>query len=98
MLLSPAMEHQKASIPEFFRGKSVLLTGVTGFVGKVLLEKLLRSCPEVDRIYVIVRPKRGSGVKERLEELLALPHFSSIFHGNIFHVVLGYDEEWSCLI
>ena len=58
------------SIVEFFRGRSIFITGVTGFLGKVLLEKLLRSCHDLDKCYVLIRPKRGRSVTERLEELL----------------------------
>jgi fatty acyl-CoA reductase len=34
------------------------VTGATGFLGKVLLEKLLEACPDVGHIFVLVRPKR----------------------------------------
>jgi alcohol-forming fatty acyl-CoA reductase len=34
-------------IPEFYCGKTLLVTGCTGFVGKVVLEKLMRSCPGI---------------------------------------------------
>lgn len=29
-------------IKEFYAGKTILITGVTGFVGKVVLEKIIR--------------------------------------------------------
>lgn len=58
-----------AGIREFFVGKTVFLTGVTGLVGKLVLEKLLRSCNEVERIYVLVRGKRGKSAEERFKEV-----------------------------
>uniref|UniRef100_A0A1I8FAQ0 Fatty acyl-CoA reductase n=1 Tax=Macrostomum lignano TaxID=282301 RepID=A0A1I8FAQ0_9PLAT len=58
------------SIGEFYAGKDVFITGITGFIGKVLLEKLLWACPQVGRVYAMMRPKRGRPVEERLEELL----------------------------
>ena len=57
------------SIPEFYNGKSVFITGGTGFLGKVLVEKLLRSCPGVENVYLLVRSKKGKSVDERLDEL-----------------------------
>jgi fatty acyl-CoA reductase len=45
-------------IVPFYRGKNILITGATGFVGKVLLEKMLRSL-EINRIYLLVRTKKG---------------------------------------
>jgi NAD dependent epimerase/dehydratase family enzyme len=59
------------SIPEYYEGKNVLLTGATGFLGKVLLEKLLRSCPKVNSVYVLVRQKAGQKPQERVEEILS---------------------------
>ena len=58
------------SVAEFYRGKAVLITGGTGFMGKVLLEKLLRSCPGVTKLYVLLRPKRNKSVSERRDMLL----------------------------
>ncbi|KAM9080387.1 fatty acyl-CoA reductase 1 isoform 1-T4 [Megaptera novaeangliae] len=59
------------SIPEYYEGKNVLLTGATGFLGKVLLEKLLRSCPKVNSVYVLVREKAGQTPQERVEEVIS---------------------------
>ncbi|XP_044235646.2 fatty acyl-CoA reductase 1 isoform X2 [Ursus arctos] len=59
------------SIPEYYEGKNVLLTGATGFLGKVLLEKLLRSCPKVNSVYVLVRQKAGQTPQERVEEIIS---------------------------
>jgi fatty acyl-CoA reductase len=57
-------------ITEWFRGRSVLVTGATGFMGKVLVEKLLRSCPDIATVYLLMRPKRGNDISMRLDELL----------------------------
>ena len=46
-------------ITNFYRDKVIFITGTTGFVGKVVLEKLMRSCPEFKRIYIMVRAKKG---------------------------------------
>ena len=40
-----------------------------GFVGKILVEKLLRSCPEVKGLYLLMRPKKGRSGKDRIQDL-----------------------------
>lgn len=50
---------RNVSIADFYGGKNILITGATGFMGKVLVEKLLRDCHDVKVIYILVRMKRG---------------------------------------
>ncbi|CAG9576933.1 unnamed protein product [Danaus chrysippus] len=57
-------------IAETFAGLTLLVTGGTGFMGKVLVEKLLRKCPDITKIMLLVRPKKGKSPKQRLEEML----------------------------
>nr|QGV11518.1 FAR6 [Tetrastichus brontispae] len=58
------------SIPQWFRDREVMVTGGTGFMGKVLLAKLLMSCPDIKAIHVIIRQKKGVPSKVRLTNLL----------------------------
>lgn len=57
-------------IQDFYAGKSVFITGATGFVGKALIEKLVRSCPQIVRLYLLIRPAQGKDARFRLKELL----------------------------
>lgn len=68
-------EEDRISIPEFFKGKKIFVTGGSGFMGKVLIEKILRSCPDVSTIYVIIRPKRGKTAEERIKQMTDAPLF-----------------------
>ena len=48
-----------AGVIQFYEGQNIFVTGASGFLGKVLLEKLLRSYPDVGNNFVLVRPRRG---------------------------------------
>ncbi|CAH0713003.1 unnamed protein product, partial [Brenthis ino] len=65
-------------VPEFYAGKSIFITGATGFMGKVLIEKLLRSCPDLNKIYLLMRPKRGQNIKERLDDFINCKVFDGL--------------------
>ncbi|CAK9831537.1 Putative fatty acyl-CoA reductase CG8306 [Anthophora retusa] len=58
-----------SNVANFFSGKTVFITGGTGFLGVCLIEKLLRSFPDLKNIYLLIRPKKGKKIEERLEEL-----------------------------
>ncbi|OMO51846.1 Male sterility, NAD-binding protein [Corchorus capsularis] len=54
-------------IEKFLQGKVMLITGATGFLGKVLVEKILRTVPSVGKMYLLVRAKDKEAAKERLK-------------------------------
>ncbi|MEP7052115.1 MAG: AMP-binding protein [Pseudomonadota bacterium] len=49
-------------------GKRLVVVGGTGFLGKVWWSFLLSRFPEVERIYLVMRPKGGSTVEQRYEK------------------------------
>lgn len=65
-------------VEKSFASKCVLITGATGFVGKVLVEKLLRSCSGIDKVYVILRPKKGQGLEKRFSGFKDLVVFEGL--------------------
>ena len=58
-----------SEVAEFFRDKSVFVTGGTGFLGIAVVEKLLRCCPDIKNIYLLIRPKKGKKAQERLQDV-----------------------------
>nr|CAH7741178.1 unnamed protein product [Callosobruchus chinensis] len=54
---------------EFYKGKNIFITGGSGFLGICLLEKILRCVPHHGTIYLLLRPKKGKDIAERLEEI-----------------------------
>ncbi|NWX85650.1 FACR1 reductase, partial [Nothoprocta ornata] len=67
-----------SSVSAYYNGKTVLITGATGFMGKVLVEKLLRSSPEVKAVYILVRPKAGQSMQERVANMLKCKVFDRV--------------------
>lgn len=62
---------------------TILVTGVTGFLGKVVLEELVRRKTEgsihFDHVLVLIRPARGKSPSQRFTEKVATsPCFSKL--------------------
>ena len=72
------------SVVERLSGATVFLTGVTGFLGQVILERLLLDFPQT-RIVLLVRSQTGATARERVEYLLRKPAFTVLRE--------RYDEE-----
>lgn len=75
---SSSINEKLTPIQEFYYGQSIFITGGTGFMGKLLIEKLLRTCPGVASIYLLVRPKKGKDVHQRTEEIFDDPLFMKL--------------------
>ncbi|KAH8246857.1 hypothetical protein KR032_002290 [Drosophila birchii] len=61
-------------VQTFYKDKVIFLTGGSGFLGKVLIEKLLRTT-KVKRIYVLIRTKNGQDVQDRVATWVTDPVF-----------------------
>ena len=80
------------------RGKRVLITGTTGFLGKVILEKLMRAVPGIGGVNLVIRGNRHYGTaRERfLNEVASASVFDHLKaeHPEYFdHFV---DEKVDC--
>ncbi|KAL0722461.1 hypothetical protein Bca4012_037060 [Brassica carinata] len=62
---------------QFFQNKTILVTGVPGFLAKVFLEKILRVQPDVNRLYLLLRSTDNESAMERFRtEVLEKDLFS----------------------
>ncbi|CAG4999545.1 unnamed protein product [Parnassius apollo] len=66
------------SVADFYAGKSVFVTGGTGYLGKVLIEKLLYSCEKLDKIYLLIREKKNVSPEKRLQHIFEQPIFKRL--------------------
>lgn len=60
---------QQDNVKNFYKNSVILITGGSGFLGKVLIEKLLRVF-DVQKIYVLIRFKNNMEAEDRLNALL----------------------------
>lgn len=65
---APNQGKKGLGICEFYRDKTILITGSTGFVGKVVLDKIIRMQPNFRKIYVMIREKKNMSLAERFEQ------------------------------
>lgn len=58
----------RSTIADTLRDGTVLITGGTGFLGKVLTEKLLRSVP-IKTIAILIRSKTGLTAEQQIADV-----------------------------
>ncbi|CAN0927492.1 Fatty acyl-CoA reductase 2, chloroplastic [Linum grandiflorum] len=74
-------------IEDFLSGKTWLITGATGFLGKVLVEKILRSIPDTSKIYLLIKAEDNEAAFRRLQtEIIEADVFRVLKerHGELF--------------
>lgn len=73
-MTSESEKHDKnyvtTPIIAFYENRSLLITGSSGFLGKVIVEKLLRCVPKIKNLYLLIRPQNGVDPQTRLEKML----------------------------
>ncbi|KAG8371182.1 hypothetical protein BUALT_Bualt13G0060400 [Buddleja alternifolia] len=60
------MEENK--IIQNFEGKTIFITGSTGFLAKILVEKILRVQPNVKKLFLLIRPSNAKSIEQRFHK------------------------------
>ncbi|XP_046742047.1 fatty acyl-CoA reductase wat-like [Diprion similis] len=66
---APNLATGPGEVASFYAGMNVLLTGGAGFLGRLLIERILRSCSEVSTLFLLLRAKKGKSPQDRFKEL-----------------------------
>ncbi|XP_047251574.1 alcohol-forming fatty acyl-CoA reductase-like [Capsicum annuum] len=61
---SPSMESRSIDL-QFLEGKTIFITGVTGYLAKILSEKILGVQPNVKKLYLLIRAPDPNSAKQR---------------------------------
>ncbi|PVH64559.1 hypothetical protein PAHAL_2G303400 [Panicum hallii] len=70
---------EPAGVAERLHNKTFLITGATGFIAKLLVEKILRLQPPVKMLYLLVRAGDQASATERIRsEIMQLQIFRSL--------------------
>ncbi len=83
-------------LQDTFKGKTIVLAGASGFLGKVWLSMLLHDFPEVRKVFVLLRRKGQRTAKERFELMVnTVPVFAPLHekHGNELSAFLSQKIE-----
>ncbi|XP_047542389.1 fatty acyl-CoA reductase wat-like [Vanessa atalanta] len=109
-ILNEAILSGDSQVQKFYDDAVVFVTGGSGFIGKQLIEKLMRSA-NIRKMYMLVRPKKGKSVVERVNHVLKNPVFTILrndkpsfvdkivgIEGDVSEINLGIDEKtWAML-
>ncbi|XP_072756344.1 putative fatty acyl-CoA reductase CG5065 [Anoplolepis gracilipes] len=93
------IEINNTPIQKFYAGQSILITGSTGFLGKVLVEKLLRSCPDISTIYLLIRSKKNKCLESRLNDIFENPMYNRLnkempnFREKVVPLIVDFNAE-----
>lgn len=82
---SPGPLPLQSPITHRFEGERILLTGGTGFLAKSLLERIFTTLPGVAHIHLLVRPKNGVSLIERVRR--------DVFSSDVFDDLRGTDGD-----
>lgn len=84
--LYPEADKADSAVRGALKGKHILITGTTGFLGKAVLEKLIRAIPEVAGVYLLVRGNaRHPDARERF--------YSEIASASVFERLRSDDPD-----
>jgi thioester reductase-like protein len=67
-----------------------LISGCTGFLAKIILEKLIRTVSDFKKIYVLIRRKQGTTLQSRMQR--------EIYDSQLFKILFEKQPELIALV
>lgn len=66
-------------VQKWYSGKNIFMTGGSGFLGVTLIEKIVRSMPDIGTIYLLLREKKGKPIQDRIDDIKKNSVFESLY-------------------
>lgn len=79
-------------VRNFWRGKTVFMTGATGFVGRFLVFKLLKDC-DIKKVYICLREKPNLPLEKRLQEFKSLELFTYLPNPKVLDKIVALNGD-----
>lgn len=79
-------------IQQYFNGKTIFMTGASGFVGRFLIYKLLKDV-NINKVILCLRGKRGKSVEDRFREFKRLELFSFLPSPDLLHKLVPVEGD-----
>ena len=57
--MSDTLTQTPFEVKSFYSGNNILISGCTGYLAKIILEKIIRTCSDFKKIYVLMRVRQG---------------------------------------
>lgn len=67
-------------VKSYYTDKTILITGCTGYLAKIVLEKIIRTCSDFKKIYVLMRVKQGVTLEARLQNEILSSHIFTLLY------------------
>lgn len=82
---------------DFYSNKTLFVTGITGFIGKVFLFRLIASLSSFNRVFLLMRGKANKSAKQRLSQILSQEPFDILANQsgneNVFDKIIAVEGD-----
>ncbi|XP_069145443.1 probable fatty acyl-CoA reductase 4 [Solanum lycopersicum] len=84
---------ESCCIEQFLEGKTIFITGVTGYLAKILSEKILRVQPNVKKLYLLIRAPDSNLAKQRFNNEVIKTDLFGVLREKLGTNLHGFIED-----
>ncbi|WMV12449.1 hypothetical protein MTR67_005834 [Solanum verrucosum] len=84
---------ESCCIEQFLEGKTIFITGATGYLAKILTEKILRVQPNVKKMYLLIRAPDSNSAKQRFSNEVIKTDLFGVLREKLGANLHGFIED-----